>query len=296
MNTLFKTKVLKVCSVSIFALFVLTSCTGYTHDPNGYNYYSASQNSNGSPTEEISTDLLPTVDGPNHLYDNGFRLVKKTVELRTEEDSYLRKYDYTYDFEENVINVAVVSYGSREHYDFGYDFDQFGRMIEVFYTNPSSQPRPIQYSTRYDSSGHIVQLFRSTDNNNSFVYENDQLIRIHDLKRGSELQFEVSYDAQGLRTSVYDSFNKVTIHYERNEKGEISNIQTQNEWGEVVVSHELNYDEYGNHVKTTSELNGRGTYVENYSYEVSPEPIFNIGLVLLDLEPFRLIKNYTIIR
>ncbi len=230
-----------------------------------------------------------TSQAPN-IYANGYRLVKSTNTLHYASDDRLLITDYDYDFSGKEITITKWVEGEVEEPRVSRLYiDDAGRLTGGSYDynlgtfiNGTSN-----YTIRYDTEGKVIEYHESQYDNFTFNYVNGLLDNIVHYLSSSVYTFDFTYDAQGQRTSSLDAVTRETTHFEYNTEGQIASALDINQFGEELFSYEFGYDANGNLVSTLSYTPfGQLFSTDVYTYEASPEPVFNHGILRQAIEPY----------
>lgn len=246
----------------------------------------------------LSAILLPGCSGSgsdsgslaDNQYANGFRLARLTNTLNYVSDERVTIIDYDYDFSTNeIVRTRSRLDEDDEPTVSRLEIDRAGRLIggSYDYTFGSFLGGTQHYDIRYDAEGKVIEYAESQYNRFTFNYSDSSLDNVVHYLSSSVYTFELTYDAQGLRTSSTDAVTSVTTHFEYDRAGQLSHATDIDQFGKELFSYEFGYDLNGNHVSTLSYTPfGELFSTDEYSYEASQETVFNHGIMRQQIEPF----------
>ena len=252
----------------LLGLIILTSCSGSTD----------------TTDSEMATDNQPT-----NIYANGYRLVKFDNTLNFLTSAPVKTTSYEYDFAAKEIIRTRISDEEDEPQVSVQRLDDAGRLIggSYDYSLGTLISGTTDYEIRYGPNGNVLSYSESEFDNFSFAYTGEMLTRITHFLSSSVYTFDLNYDTSGVRTSTVDAVTSVTTHFTYNDKGQPINAQEIDQFGDELFSYDFDYDVHGNHVSTLSYTPfGVLFSTDIYTYEESPETVFNHGIMRQQIQPF----------
>lgn len=259
----------------IVVLAILTGCSG----------------SNKSTDSELASDDLPM-----NIYANGYRLVKLTSTLNFLSSDPVTTTTYEYDFANKVIIRTVVNPDEEDETQVSTQLmDEAGRLVggSYDYSLGTTISGTTDYELRYGPFGNVLAFSKSNFDNYSLTYSDNLLTRIVHFLSSSVYTFDLNYDVNGVRTSTVDAVTSVTTHLTYNEQGQLVSALEIDQFGDELFTYDFDYDVHGNHVSTLSYTPfGVLFSTDIYTYEESPETVFNHGLMRQRIEPFETTNIY----
>jgi len=203
---------------------------------------------------------------------------------------------YEYDFPNKQIIRTVEASEEEDEEDVSTLYlDETGRLIggSYDYSLGTILSGTTDYTLRYGADGRVLEYSKSQFDIYSFFYTGDLLSRIVHHLSASVYRFDLNYDVSGVRTSTVNAVTQETTHLTYNSQGLLVSAQEIDQFGDNGFSYVFDYDEHGNHVSTLSYTPfGVLFSTDIYTYEESPEPVFNHGIMRQKIELFETTNIY----
>jgi len=262
-------QIAKIVFLIVVGLLNLTGCGGSKETTNA----------------EIASDALP----PN-IYANGYQLVKLTSTLNFLTADPVTTTSYAYDFaNKQIIRTSEKTDEEDETRVSMQLIDDAGRLIggSYDYSLGTIVSGTADYEIRYGPNGNVLAYSKSEFDNYSFTYSGDLLTRIVHFLSSSVYTFELNYEVNDVRTSTVDAVTSVTTHFTYNEQGQAVSAQEIDQFGDEIFSYEFDYDVHGNHISTLAFTPFGALFsTDLYTYQESPEAVFNHGIMRQQIQPF----------
>lgn len=244
----------------IIGIALLTGCSGSNPDP--------------APLEK-------------NIYANGFRLSKATNTF----GSRVIVRNYEYNFSNNEILIKKSTVGEDDAPDISkLNIDRSGRLVGGSFNFEPTGPIggfTSEYDFLYDEEGRVIEYSNSPDNVSTFNYVDGLLDNVAYRILNTTYTHRFTYDAQGVRTSSQNGISLASTQFEYNTLGQLSGAIGINSAGRQFMMYELEYDANGNHISTiTKFIDGDVLTTDVYTYEASPETVFNHGILRQKIEAF----------
>lgn len=253
--------------LTIMGLAALTGCSG----------------SKETTDSELTSDALPA-----NIFANGYRLAKLNSTLNFFSTNPVTTITYEYDFpNKEIIRTVEASEEDDEENVSTLYLDEAGRLIggSYDYSLGTFLSGTSDYTLRYGPNGNVLEYYESEFDNHTFNYTGDMLTSIVHYLSASVYTFDLNYDANGVRTSTVNAVTQQTTHFTYNSQGLPVSAQEIDQFGDNVFSYVFDYDEHGNHVSTLTYTPSGGLFsTDIYTYEESPEPVYNHGIMRQKIE------------